>query len=191
MSPADDSDPPKRRELAILVVDVLAVEPLTPDRIPPESLFDFVRSMHAQTARQVEEQGGTVQSVHGDLLTAIWGLDGIADAGGACAAALACVSQGELILKDRVRLRRGISVHVATCLCGFIKAGSRNFFEVMSDGLNLAHRLAKLNAEFGTQILATAEVRSRAPEAAAFRPVTVVKVKGKEASLELFEVLPR
>jgi hypothetical protein len=96
---ADDAAP-ELKTVAILVMEVLTVEPPTSDRIAPEALFGLFRAMHGKFGGVVEKSGGTLHAMLGDSLIAVWGLERELDVAGARRAALACAgAQGDLTLE--------------------------------------------------------------------------------------------
>jgi adenylate cyclase len=64
-------------------------------------------------------------------------------------------------------------------------------YTAMGDGVNLAARLEGLNKHFTTKILVTSAVADAARDRFLFRALGPVAVKGKAATVEVFELVGR
>ena len=139
---------------------------------------------------------GTVDKFVGDAVMAIWNApsDDPDHVVHACAAALACRDAGaelnEVFASEgwpSYRTRFGL--HTGDAVVGNIGSADRMNYTVLGATVNLAARLEPLNKQYGTEILVSEAVVSRASERFSFRLVDEVRPKGFEEPVRIFELL--
>ena len=74
---------------------------------------------------------------------------------------------------------------------GNVGAPSRLAYTARGDTMNVASRVQGLTRRYGTDILATGDIRRGAAEEFAWREVDLVAVKGRRKAVEMFELLGR
>ncbi|MFV9646470.1 MAG: adenylate/guanylate cyclase domain-containing protein, partial [Desulfobacterales bacterium] len=69
-----------------------------------------------------------------------------------------------------------------------IGSPDRLSYALVGDTVNLASRLQGLNKEFGTDILVSAKVAKGLENEFIFKPMPVIKVKGKSGAVQTFSL---
>jgi len=184
-------------EVSLMFTDIADftthAESMQPDRLA----VALGRYLEVAT-RAVEATGGTVDKYIGDALMVLWNApEPVADhPAAACRAALACAAAtGELGISewwqtaDLPPWRTRFGLHTDRVLVGNFGAPDRLSYTAMGDGVNLAARLEGLNKVYGTTILVSEDVRTRAGDAFVFRQVDRVAVKGKTRGVFVYELI--
>jgi adenylate cyclase len=188
-------------EVSLMFTDIANftthAEALGPGRLA-EALGRYLETV----TRAVEGQGGTVDKYIGDALMVLWNApDPVADhPRAACRAALAAATAGAALAESTWWRDAGLppwrtrfGLHVDQVLVGHFGAPDRLSYTAMGDGVNLAARLEGLNKVYGTTILASEEIRTRARtadgDAFVWRQVDLVAVKGKTRAVAVFELV--
>ena len=86
-------------------------------------------------------------------------------------------------------LQVGVGIHTGEVLAGIVGSGERKKFGVTGDTVNTGSRVEGLNKEFSTSILITRETLDKIDGEIRVRNCGHVKVKGREKTVEVFEVL--
>jgi adenylate cyclase len=168
------------------------------ESLPPPLLAESLGRYLETATRAVEAHGGTVDKYIGDALMVLWNApDAVADhAAAACRAALACASAIRALGESAWWREAGLpawstrfGLHTDRVLIGHFGAPDRLAYTAVGDGVNLAARLEGLNKAYGTTILVSDEVRSRAGEGFVFRRVDRVAVKGKANAVLVHELV--
>jgi adenylate cyclase len=80
-------------------------------------------------------------------------------------------------------------LHRARVMVGHFEALERFSYTALGDGVNLASRLEGLCKQYGVFVLASETVVEQVRDAFAFRLIDRVAVKGKHASVRVYELL--
>jgi len=139
---------------------------------------------------------GTVDKFIGDAVMAYWNapIDVKNHADEAVASALEQISllktlNLELLQTYDVAIAIGIGIHTGEVTIGEMGSAGRSDYTVIGDNVNLASRLEGLTKMYGTSIIISAETKSQLTHTYNIRSLDIVKVKGKENAVEIFEVL--
>ena len=184
-----------RREATVFFSDLAGFTDFS-EKLPPERLLELVNAYLEETSEALIERGAYVDKYIGDAVMAVFGAPKpLPDAAGAaCAGALAT-----LRVIEGLNARHGaavgatlaVRVGINTGLMTFGSLGSarKKNYTVLGDAVNLASRLEAANKEFGTRILlGDATARQLGPEFAT-RPLTRLRVKGKQEAIEVHELV--
>lgn len=82
-----------------------------------------------------------------------------------------------------------IGINTGPALVGSVGATDRLQYTAMGDTINVASRLEGMNKNYGTSIIASAEVYRRCSHVIRFRPLGEDHVKGRESAIGLYEVV--
>jgi len=157
-----------------------------------EHLGEYLQAMTAT----LREHDGTIDKFMGDGILAFFNAPTPvpAHAAQACRAALAAHSR----LRDlrpkweaagKPAFRARIGLHTGEALVGNIGTPERFAYTVIGDAVNLASRLEALNKLYGTEILASQEVRAAAGPGLEWRQLDRVAVVGRHEGTLVNELL--
>jgi class 3 adenylate cyclase len=193
----ESDEPPalggEEREVSVLFSDVADFTSIS-ESLRPAELVSLMNAYLSAMTDIIEDKGGFVDKYIGDAIVAVFGapLSDPDHARHAVEAALEC--QRKLAELNRteaafrgIKLRARAGINTGAVLLGNIGSRRRFNYTVMGDTVNVASRLEGLNKHYGTANLATGVVRDAARDAALWREVDLVRVKGRDAPLGLFE----
>lgn len=184
----------RSREMTVLFSDIRGFTDFS-ERLPPAELAEVLNGYLSAMTRIVQEQRGTIDKYIGDALMAFWNAptDLPDHAQRAVAAALAMQTALPQLNKDFAQrgwplVKIGIGVSSGRMSVGNMGSSFRLSYTVMGDAVNLGSRLEGLTKHYGVGILVAEATRQLAP-GFLYRPVDVVRVKGKEEAVAIFEPL--
>lgn len=165
----------------------------TVERKTPQEIAAYQNAVFGAAVEVVDRHRGVINQFLGDGLMATFGAP--VATGRECADALAAARE----LLERTRklseegsippTRIGIGLHAGEAVVGNVGAPARQQYSVSGNVVILAARIEQLNKDYGSQLLASAEVLRAAGEdpakAAALGPV---RVKGRDAPIEIFKL---
>lgn len=160
-----------------------------------EQTASMLNRYFSEVTGHVFETGGTLVKYIGDAVFAIWGAPARVDdhAVRACRTAISLarmeVSRSADSNDPAKRLRTRIGVHTGSMLVGNLGSLQRFDYTAIGDAVNLAARIEGINKMFGTRAIASAETLEAAGRSIVTRRLGRVRVVGREASVELFELL--
>ncbi|MGD8349594.1 MAG: adenylate/guanylate cyclase domain-containing protein [Gammaproteobacteria bacterium] len=186
----------ERRELTFLFTDLASFTTLV-ERLDPAVIVSVMNDYIGGISAIVFEHGGTVDTVVGDAVHAIFGAPleqpDHAEKGVACALAIDVFSRG--FAEDRAgeNIPMGmtrIGVHTGSAIVG--NFGGENYFHYTAhgDAVNTAARLETANKAFGTRMCVSADTVKAIPGFVG-RPIGNLTLKGKANEIFAFEPLDR
>jgi len=172
------------------------------ERLSPPAMVRILNRHFGLQAEVIQGELGVVDKFLGDAVMAFWGPPSVlagehAERG--CRAALRQVKALEFFggelgglsgLKGKV-LGLDLRVGLATgeVVMGNIGSENTRSYTVIGDTVNLASRLEGLNRVYGTKILINGEARRDAGEGFVTREIDLIRVKGKEEAVEVYELV--
>jgi adenylate cyclase len=157
---------------------------------------DVVRDLNAyftEMEAAIREQGGLVLQYIGDEIEAVFGapVEKPDHAGAAVRAALEMRRRLAAWNAARARagkpaLRNGIGVHTGTVIAGNIGSSERLSYALVGDPVNTASRIQGLTKELGADVLVSGTTRARMGDEIPLRAFPAVKVKGRQAEVEVY-----
>jgi adenylate cyclase len=185
----------ERRDLTVFFSDLAGFTSLS-ERLAPPALFGSLNEYLDRMTEVIHAHEGTLDKFVGDAIVAFWNAPDVQPdhALRACRAALD--SQKELQrFRDTLRMaalpdfsaRIGLNTGLVTV--GFVGARKRFQYTVIGDDVNLASRLEGANKAYGTSILISEATRNAAGDVILAREVDLLRVKGKQKPVRVYELL--
>lgn len=183
------------RELSVMFVDVRGFTTIS-EGLSPKQLREYINLYLTAMSEDIRSSHqGTLDKYIGDAVMAFWGAPvAFADhASRAVATALLMqASAARLDAEFRRRgwpaLRIGIGINSGLMHVGDMGSSIRRAYTVMGDAVNLGSRLEGITKAYGVGIAVGQATRLAAPEFV-YRELDLVRVKGKNAPVAIFEPL--
>ncbi|WP_324778640.1 CHASE2 domain-containing protein [Thiobacillus sedimenti] len=182
------------RDMTVLFSDIRGFTNFS-EKLPPTELAEVLNAYLSTMTRIVQEQRGTIDKYIGDAIMAFWNapVDLADHATRAVATALAMQAalpqlNREFAARGWPELKIGIGVNTGRMSVGNMGSEFRMSYTVMGDAVNLGSRLEGITKQYGVGILVTQPTVDADP-VHAFMKVDVVRVKGKETPVAIYEPL--
>lgn len=182
------------REMTILFSDVRSFTTIS-EGLDPRELSLLMNEFLTPLSRVIYKQRGTIDKYMGDCIMAFWGAP-LPDSDHAHHAVLAGMEMQRALdeLQPRFKSRGWPEIHIGVGVnTGRVSVGNmgsevRVAYTVMGDAVNLASRLEGITKEYGVLML-VGEATKQATPNIVYREVDMVRVKGKELPVAIFEPL--
>ncbi|MDX2222596.1 MAG: adenylate/guanylate cyclase domain-containing protein [Rhodospirillaceae bacterium] len=185
----------ERRTVSLLMTDVTDFTTMA-ERLPPEGLLADMSEYFDRMNREILAEGGTIDKYVGDAIFSYWnGVTDQADHAERCCRAALRVRGASRLLAATWRAAgkwpwaTRVGLHRGDVVVGNIGSDTRMDFTVIGNAVNLASRIEGLNKVYGTEILASDDIRRDSGEAFLFRSVDVIRPKGIATPLEIHELV--
>lgn len=187
----------EKKELTVLFSDIRGFTNFS-EQMAPENLVKFLNEYLSKMTEIVFKYDGLLDKYMGDAIMAIWGapMEQPDHPRRACYTALDMV--GELsILREKWRnqgmpaLNIGVGINTGLMVVGNMGSEKRFDYTVMGDSVNLGSRLEGLNKLYGTSIIVSEFTYSWVKEEILGRELDLVRVKGKDQPVHIYELLAR
>lgn len=185
----------ERREATVFFCDLAGFTDLS-EQVSPEELLKLINGYLEQTSECLMTHGAYVDKYIGDAVMAVFGAPNPLPnhALAACRAALAVQRQlaqrnVELAATYGRTLGLRIGLNSGDMIVGNVGSERKRNYTVLGDTVNLSSRLEGANKAFGTRILVGDSTVQRAGDAVVFRPLTALRVKGKQTAVPVFELV--
>ncbi|CAK9100182.1 unnamed protein product [Durusdinium trenchii] len=185
----------RRKNVTIMFSDIRGFTTIS-EMLSQTDLLTLLYMYLSEMTQIVETHGGVVSEILGDGLLVLWNTpDDLPDhPRAACAAALA--QQQALVKLNDAYASLGlpsiairIGLHTGDVLAGNIGSCQKMKYGCMGDPVNLASRLEGLAKHYGVSTLCSSATRSKLPAAFFCRKLDLVKVKGKEEAVWIYELI--
>jgi adenylate cyclase len=183
----------ERREVSVLFCDVRGFTPLS-ERLSPEEVVLLLNDFYDLMIDATFRHEGTLDKFLGDAVMAVFGAP-IAHADHSARAIRTALVMREGV--ERLSARRiqegkdpitvGIGVSTGEAVAGTVGTQDRMEYTVIGDSVNLAARLESVAKPM--QVLISGRTFREVKDLVEARPLGVVRVKGKEEEVEVYEVL--
>jgi adenylate cyclase len=187
-----------RRTITVLFTDIQGFTTIA-EALAPEALTSHMAEYFEAMLGTVQSDGyGEVTQLAGDGFVAFWGapIPSEDHAAHAVESVLRCrerlaILNAQWSAGGRPALPTRFGLATGPVVVGNVGSPARLVYTAVGDTINLASRLEGLNRFYGTWVLASDEVRRAGGDAFAWRQLDRVRAKGKQASIELYELLGR
>jgi adenylate cyclase len=180
------------RELTVLFADVRGFTTIS-EGLDPNALREYINLYLTAMSEDIRGNRGTLDKYIGDAVMAFWGAPvTLPDhAERAVATTLKMQTSAEALNKDFAQrgwpsLHIGIGLNTGDMRVGDMGSKIRRAYTVMGDAVNLASRLEGITKVYGVGIV-VGEATMRAAPAFAYRELDMVRVKGKNEPVPIFE----
>ena len=182
----------ENREMTVLFSDVRGFTSLS-EGLSPGELSALMNAYLTPMTTLIHEYRGTIDKYIGDAIMAFWGAPiGNPDhARYALQTGLAMLERLNA-LRDEFRergwpeLHIGIGINTGMMSVGNMGSKFRMAYTVLGDAVNLGSRLEGLTKSYGVEIIVSETTRHAVPDYV-YRELDVVRVKGKDRPIAIFE----
>ena len=180
------------REMTILFSDVRSFTTIS-EGLDPKELSQLMNEFLTPLSRVIYKQRGTIDKYMGDCIMAFWGAP-LPDPDHAHHAVLAGMEmqralnelQPQFKAKGWPEIHIGVGVNTGRVSVGNMGSEVRVAYTVMGDAVNLASRLEGITKEYGVLMLVGEATKQATPQIV-YREVDMVRVKGKEQPVAIFD----
>jgi adenylate cyclase len=185
----------EKREATVFFCDLAGFTELS-EQVTPEELVELINGYLEETSDCLMSHGAYVDKYIGDAVMAVFGApqNQPDHAIAACRAALG--AQRQLALRNTAltvshgrTLGMRIGINTGEMIVGNLGSERKKNYTVIGDAVNLASRLEGANKEFGTSILLGEMTANRVRDTLVVRPLTALRVKGKQTAVPVFELV--
>jgi adenylate cyclase len=184
------------RELTVLFSDIRGFTTIS-ERFQRDShtLVVLLNEFLGAMTDVIFEQGGTLDKYVGDEIMAFWGAPLPQNDHGAraCRAAIGMIERlaqinGEFQARGWPALDIGVGLNTGPMVVGNMGSARRLSYTLVGDNVNLGARLEGLNKMYGSHIIVSESTVAEARDYT-FRELDLVRVKGKEQGVRIYELI--
>ncbi|MBI4976545.1 MAG: hypothetical protein HZC28_03640 [Spirochaetes bacterium] len=178
-------------EMAVLFTDIRSFTKIS-EAMTPDEVFRFINSYLTSVGPHIRHNNGFIDKYIGDAVMALFPRS----SNDAITAAI--TMQQEINWFNKLRAGKnlppiavGMGIHFGQLMLGVVGEHKRMDTTVLSDAVNLASRIEKLNKKYSSRILVSypAIMQLKSSTAFTYRFVDYVRVIGKEHPVRIFEIL--
>jgi len=162
-------------------------------RVPQDKVLDYLNIYLERMSEIIIRYNGFVDSLIGDEIFAIFGINNNRHADDACNAALECLrSLGEynMRLDSHLKLDVGIGINSGKVILGNIGSKYRLKFTALGDAVNLASRTESETTKYQCPILLTEFTKQLLTMEFNIKELDRISVKGLEDQLIIYSLQP-
>ncbi|MDD5250848.1 MAG: adenylate/guanylate cyclase domain-containing protein [Rhodocyclaceae bacterium] len=185
----------RKAELTVLFSDVRGFTTIS-EGLQPDQLATLMNLYLGAMTEVIRGHRGTLDKYIGDAIMAFWGapVDDPEHARHAVTTALDMQTaliglNRELLAKGWPELKIGVGVNTGAMTVGDMGSKVRQSYTVMGDAVNLGSRLEGITKQYGVGIIVGAGTQALVRNDFVFRELDLVKVKGKDKPVAIFEPL--
>jgi adenylate cyclase len=185
----------RKAELTVLFSDVRGFTTIS-EGLQPDQLATLMNLYLGAMTQVIRGHRGTLDKYIGDAIMAFWGapVDDPEHAKRAVVSALEMQKalttlNQDLLAKGWPELKIGVGVNTGPMTVGDMGSPVRKAYTVMGDAVNLGSRLEGITKQYGVGIIVGEGTRELVKDDFVFRELDLVKVKGKDKPVGIFEPL--
>ncbi|MGQ0657986.1 MAG: CHASE2 domain-containing protein [Chromatiales bacterium] len=180
------------REMTVLFSDVRGFTSIS-EGLEPKEVAELMNQMLTPMTTVIHDHRGTIDKYMGDAIMAFWGapVPDLEHARHAITAAMEMMAKLEEMnaqFKERgwPEIRVGIGINTGVMNVGNMGSEFRMAYTVLGDSVNLGSRLEGLTKGYGVHIIVSEASKDAVPDYA-YRELDVVRVKGKDKPVGIYE----
>ena len=185
----------EEQELTILFSDLRNFTSIS-EKLSPRQIEELLNEYFTIMTDVIFTHNGTLDKYMGDAIMAFFGapLKQPDHYVKACMTALAMQQELNTLQQKWKQqslqaLDSGIGINTGSVVVGNMGSDVLFDYTVIGDNVNLASRLESLNKIYGTNIIISENTHGQVKDAFRFRELDLVKVKGKENAVRIYELL--
>ncbi|HEX8988204.1 MAG TPA: adenylate/guanylate cyclase domain-containing protein [Rhodocyclaceae bacterium] len=185
----------RKAELTVLFSDVRGFTTIS-EGLQPDQLATLMNLYLGAMTKVIRGHRGTLDKYIGDAIMAFWGapVEDPEHARQAVTTALEMQAalvelNKELHAKGWPDLKIGVGVNTGTMTVGDMGSPVRKAYTVMGDAVNLGSRLEGITKQYGVGIIVGEGTRAQVKDDFVLRELDLVKVKGKDKPVGIYEPL--
>ncbi|WP_269582740.1 adenylate/guanylate cyclase domain-containing protein [Roseibium sp. Sym1] len=185
-----------KRDITVLFMDLENFTAMS-SHLEPEEVMRRMSRYFEIVTQTLLDHDATIDKYIGDAVMAFWNAPNRVEdhAAKACEAALAVIAASKAETDswqdgDIPPVRTRIGLHTGEAIVGNVGSSDRLNYTALGDTVNLASRLEGVNRELKTSILVSENLAARVEGRFQMRSVGETAVKGYEAPVKVFELLP-
>jgi adenylate cyclase len=185
----------ERKSCTVLFSDIVGFTTLS-EQMEPEKLVTLLNDYFTSMTNVIIQNKGLLDKYEGDAVMAVFGapIEMENNAELACTAALQMQFQLQQLhtywqKTGRPELPTRIGINSGEMVAGNMGSETRFNYTVLGDSVNLASRLESVNKVYGTRIIIGENTYDRVQENFVTRPLDLIRVKGKNKPVRIYELL--
>jgi adenylate cyclase len=185
----------EKRQMTVLFSDVRGFTTIS-EKLDSKELTDLMNQFLTPLTKVIQQHRGTIDKYMGDAIMAFWGapLKDANHASNALKAGLAMLQavrglDAEFEKRGWPKLHIGVGLNTGEMVVGNMGSEFRRAYTVMGDAVNLGSRLEGLTKEYGVWMIVGEATRNAGPQDWAYRELDLVRVKGKNEPVAIYEPL--
>jgi class 3 adenylate cyclase len=180
-----------QKDMTVLFTDIRNFTSIS-EQMSPKENFNFLNNYLGYMEPVIRNNNGFVDKFIGDSIMALFPENTVDAINAAIEMRIKLVEFNHIISQfGQSPIDSGIGIHTGSLMLGIVGGEGRMEGTVISDAVNLASRLEGLTKVYGSSIIITEEtlVKISDPTNYNYRFLDVVKVKGKNDAVYIFEIL--
>lgn len=182
----------ENREMTVLFSDIRGFTTIS-EGLTPAQLSELMNAYLTPMTKIIHENRGTIDKYIGDAVMAFWGapLENPQHARHALKASMDMLERLnalrlEFIERGWPEIRIGVGLHTGMMSVGNMGSEFRLSYTVLGDAVNLGSRLEGLTKSYGVELIVSETTKAAVPEYV-YREIDIVKVKGKDKPIGIYE----
>lgn len=187
----------EKREITVLFSDIRGFTSIS-ERLSPEEIANLLHEYLTPMSEIILENDGLLDKYIGDAIMALFGTPIWMETHAikACEAGLSMMKKLNELNKNwekakGLTLRIGIGINSGECIVGNMGSDILFDYTAIGDTVNLASRLEGTTKFYGVKIVVSEFTASKTDGNFCFREIDLVRVKGKEKPVKIYELLCR
>ena len=176
----------EKRKISVFFADLSQFTSLS-ELMDADKTAEILKEFLSIASVEIHKEKGIIDKFMGDAVMALWGAPEPSENHelSACRAAL---SLKDLTSKHPM-LKNKVGINSGTALVGNFGSEERMDYTAIGDAVNIAARLEKLNAFYGTTILIGEDTAQAVKDTFLIRPIDYVVLRGRKQSHLIYELI--